>query len=166
MSVCAEFEVRAASSPDDYGQVKELFLEYANSLGFDLCFQDFARELAELPGDYAPEQRGALLLADCAGKAVGCVALHASFGETKEGRTCEMKRLYVNPQWRGNNIGRALVIAVMAEARRLGYTYMRLDTVASKMAKAVELYRRAGFYEIPAYRPNPAPDVLYMEVKL
>lgn len=119
-----------------------------------------------MPGDYVPAARGALLLADCAGKAVGCVALHASFGETKEGHTCEMKRLYVNPQWRGNNIGRALVIAVMEEARRLGYTYMRLDTVPSKMAKAVELYRRAGFYEIPAYRPNPAPDVLYMEVKL
>ncbi len=166
MSVCAEPEVRSAVTAKDCALARELFVEYATGLGFDLCFQNFERELAELPGEYVAACRGALLLAYCNGNAVGCVALHASFGAAIDGPICEIKRLYVNPHWRGQNIGRALLLAAIEEGRRFGYTHMRLDTVPSKMAKAIDIYRRTGFYEIPAYRPNPAPDVMYMEIEL
>ncbi len=149
-----------ASSPEQIEQARELFLEYAQSLGFSLCFQSFDRELAGLPGDYGPPQ-GRLLLATAGHKAVGCVALH----RLEEG-VCEMKRLYLRPEVRGSGAGRALAERVIAEARAVGYRRMRLDTIAGTMDAAITLYRRLGFREIAAYRPNPVPGALYMELTL
>lgn len=159
--------IRDATTPEDLGKVRELFLEYANSLGFSLCFQGFDHELATLPGEYVAHNRGALLAAELpTGEIVGCVALHASFGEAQHSRIAEIKRLYVRPAARGQQLGRKLVVAAMQRARDLGYTHMRLDTVPSKMPEAVELYQHMGFYTIEAYRPNPMADVTYMEAAL
>jgi ribosomal protein S18 acetylase RimI-like enzyme len=141
-------------------EVRRLFVEYGESLGFSLCFQSFDAELAALPGDYAPPS-GRLLLAESDDKPAGCVALHRL-----EDGVCEMKRLYVRPAFRGKKIGLALASAVIAEARGIGYTRMRLDTIAASMKEAVAMYRALGFVEIPPYRPNPIHSALYMELKL
>jgi ribosomal protein S18 acetylase RimI-like enzyme len=152
--------ITGAATPAHVEQARELFLEYARSLGFSLCFQGFDKELAELPGDYAAPE-GRLLLAEYSGQLAGCVALHRLDGET-----CEMKRLYLRPQFRGQGIGRALVERVMDEARRIGYRNMRLDTVEPIMKDAVAMYRRFGFREIAPYRENPIAGALYMELEL
>ncbi len=136
-------------------EVRALFGEYAASLPFALDFQDFDRELAELPGTYAPP-RGALLLA----RGAGCVGLRP-IDET----TCEMKRLYVRSSARGTGLGRRLAEAVVSEARRLGYARMRLDTVPG-MDSAQALYAQLGFQEIPPYRPNPIPGARFLELQL
>src|SRR5271169_918141 len=141
-------------------QARELFLEYAQSLGFSLCFQNFDKELAELPGDYAPPE-GRLLLAEYQGQLAACVALHKL-----EPRICEMKRLYLRPQFRGKGLGRALAERIIAEARHIGYQRMRLDTVEPVMKDAVAMYRKLGFKEIAPYRPNPMAGTLYMELEL
>ncbi|HEY0565122.1 MAG TPA: GNAT family N-acetyltransferase [Terriglobales bacterium] len=154
------------SSEEDVELVRELFLDYANWLGLDLCFQGFERELATLPGDYAASKRGAIFIAEVDGEAVGCAALHPCFGEHDGTHICEVKRFFVRSGARGMGIGRQLLDRVMARARELGYTHMRLDTIPSKMRDAVALYERSGFYEIGAYRPNPAPDVQYFEKEL
>ena len=139
--------------------IKTLFEEYANSLDFDLDFQDFDKELAEFPGDYAPP-KGCLLLAKDEGKIAGCVALR----ELSEG-VCEMKRLYVKPQFRGLGIGKNLAEAVIQEARKIGYTRMRLDTAPSMQA-ARALYMSLGFKEISPYRYNPIEGAEFMELSL
>jgi putative acetyltransferase len=139
--------------------VRTLFNEYAASLGFDLCFQDFDRELRELPGDYAPPD-GCLLLARDGDKAQGCVALRKI-----DMQTCEMKRLFVRPEARGRKLGRKLAGAVIAEARRIGYLRMRLDTIPS-MSEAVALYRTLGFKETAPYRHNPISGAIFMELEL
>ncbi len=146
----------------DIENVRALFLEYGKSLGFSLCFQPFDQELAGLPGDYAPP-RGRLLIAEVEGKPAGCVALHALKDSPD---ICEMKRLYVRPEFRGHQLGRRLVDAVIAGARGIGYKKMRLDTVEPVMGAAVALYRQLGFREIPPYRENPQPGTLYMELDL
>src|SRR5262249_313624 len=133
---------------------------YAESLGFSLCFQNFDSELANLPGDYAPPG-GRLLLAEYNGKAAGCVALHKLDSEA-----CEMKRLYLRPQYRGLGLGRAIAEKVIAEARGIGYRRMRLDTVGPVMKDAVAMYRRLGFEEIAPYCANPIAGAMYMELKL
>lgn len=140
--------------------MRALFLEYADSLGFSLCFQSFDQELAGLPGDYAPPQ-GRLLLARTGGEAAGCVALHAL-----EPGVCEMKRLYVRPRYRARGLGKALLNTVLSEARAIGYHRMRLDTVESVMQDAVRMYRAYGFREIAPYRENPIAGALYMELSL
>jgi len=150
----------SADSPDQIAQVRELFLEYANSLSFNLCFQSFDQELAELPGDYAPPE-GRLLLAYYEGKLAGCVALHKS-----DAAACEMKRLYLRSAFRGKGLGRALVERLIAEARKIGYRCMRLDTVEADMRDAVALYRKMGFKDIAPYRANPMPSARYMELEL
>src|ERR1051326_8577420 len=122
-SVVKGLSLVQADSPDQIAQARELFLEYAQSLGFSLCFQGFDKELAGLPGDYAPP-RGRLTLAITNGKPAGCVALHPLSSEI-----CEMKRLYVRSEFRGKGIGRALTERVIADARRIGYQRLRLDTV-------------------------------------
>jgi putative acetyltransferase len=149
-----------AESPRQIALARELFLEYGKSLGFNLCFQSFDEELAGLPGDYAPPD-GRLLLAEYDGALAGCVALHKL-----ELHVCEMKRLYLRPQFRGKGVGLALAEAIIWEARAIGYRRMRLDTVEPVMQAAVAMYRRLGFTEIAAYRPNPIPGAMYMELEL
>jgi putative acetyltransferase len=154
------FSVLKAQSPPEIAQARELFLEYAQSLGFSLCFQNFDDELAGLPGDYSPPS-GCLLLAKLGDETAGCAAMHKV-----DENICEMKRLYLRPQFRRKGLGRILAEAVIAEARNIGYKFMRLDTVGPVMQDAVELYRRMGFYQIAPYRVNPMPGTLYMELKL
>jgi GNAT superfamily N-acetyltransferase len=152
--------VTQAESPAQIAQARELFLEYAQSLGFSLCFQNFDRELAGLPGDYAPPE-GRLLLVECEGQLAGCVALHKL-----DSGVCEMKRLYLRPPFRGKGLGRALTERIIAEARQIGYRRMRLDTVEPVMKDAVAMYGKLGFKEIAPYRPNPIAGTMYMELKL
>ena len=149
-----------ASSPAQIEQARNLFVEYAKSLGFSLCFQNFDEELAKLPGSYAPPQ-GRLLLAEYEGELAGCVALRPL-----EPGIGEMKRLYLLPKFRGKGLGRAIAEHLIAEARQIGYRSMRLDTVEPVMKDAVAMYRRLGFREIPAYRKNPMAGTLYMELDL
>jgi putative acetyltransferase len=149
-----------AESPAQIAQARELFLEYAQSLGFSLCFQNFDKELAELPGDYAPPE-GRLLLAEYGGQLAACVALHKL-----EPCICEMKRLYLRPQFRGKGLGRALAERIIAEARQIGYQRMRLDTVEPVMKDAVAMYRKLGFTEIAPYCSNPIAGAMYMELEL
>lgn len=140
--------------------MRELFREYADSLGVDLAFQGFEDELAGLPGEYAPP-RGALLLASEADEAAGCVAVRP----LEPPGTCELKRLYVRPAHRATGLGRALGLAAVDAGRRLGYERMRLDTLPS-MEAARRLYRSLGFREIDAYRFNPVEGTQFLELGL
>lgn len=155
---------RALKRPDisiaaaqDLGAVRQLFREYEASLPFDLSFQNFEEELAALPGRYAPPS-GRMLLARHGDAFVGCVALR-QIGDD----TCEMKRLFVQPALRGKSIGRALALAIIEQARRIGYKRMRLDTV---LEPAKRLYRSLGFREIPPYQHVPIEGVIFMELEL
>jgi putative acetyltransferase len=159
------FAFTQAESPTQIAQARELFLEYAQSLGFSLCFQNFDEELAHLPGDYAPPQ-GRLLLADYEGQLAGCVALHKLDPDNPDPGICEMKRLYLRPHFRGKGVGRALADRIIAEARHIGYHRMRLDTVEPVMKDAVAMYRKLGFREINPYCENPIAGALYMELIL
>ncbi len=152
--------VHQAASPAQIAQVRELFLEYAESLGFNLCFQSFDEELARLPGDYAPPD-GRLYLAEFEGELAGCGALRRL-----DPGTCEMKRLYLRPKFRGKGLGRTLAEELIAVARSIGYERMRLDTVEPVMKAAVSMYRDLGFHEIAPYRENPIAGALYMELIL
>jgi ribosomal protein S18 acetylase RimI-like enzyme len=151
--------VAAAASREDLEDAHVLFREYAASLGFSLAFQGFERELAELPGRYAPPS-GRLLLAREDGTLAGCVALR-SLGD----RICEMKRLFVRPAFHGRGIGRALARAIVDEGRSAGYEAMRLDTV-STMQAAIALYESFGFRDIPAYTENPHEGARFLELRL
>lgn len=151
--------IRPARTETDLDAARALFREYAESLDFELCFQGFDEELEALPGDYAPPE-GALLLAEVDSDVAGCVAVRKL-----EDDICEMKRLYVRPAHRRAGVGRALAEAILDKARTLGYTRMRLDTVAS-MHAARALYASLGFEEIDSYYHNPLPDVVYMEREL
>ncbi len=148
-----------AQSEEQIVQVRQLFVEYAESLGFSLCFQSFDAELAELPGKYAPPT-GRLLLAECEDGVAGCVALRKL-----EPEICEMKRLYVRPAYRGKGVGRILAEAICREAKEAGYKCIRLDTVEPMMKDAVGLYRRLGFQEIGPYCSNPVEGAMYMELR-
>jgi ribosomal protein S18 acetylase RimI-like enzyme len=148
-----------AQTADHYQWVRRLFQQYADSLGFDLEFQDFSRELAALPGEYAPP-RGCILLAARAEEYIGCVALRPL-----ENSICEMKRLYVVPGFRGQKIGRALAEGIIDEARKIGYTHMRLDTIGT-MTEAKSLYLSLGFRSIKPYRYNPLDKPTYFELDL
>lgn len=152
--------ITQAQSPPQIAQIRELFLEYAQSLGFSLCFQSFDQELARLPGDYAPPD-GRLLLMEYEGQPAGCVALHKL-----EAGICEMKRLYVRRAFRGKGLGRILAERILNEARAIGYHRLRLDTVEPVMKNAVAMYRLLGFCEIAPYRANPIAGALYMELAL
>jgi len=150
----------------DLEAIGALFAEYARSLGFSLDYQGFDAELADLPGKYGPPG-GALLLARVMGAAAGTVALR----QLDDG-ICEMKRLYVRPQFRGqrtedgHSIGRALAHRIVDTARQLGYRCLRLDTIGATMEPAVKLYRSMGFVDIAPYYQSPVPGTVYMELVL
>lgn len=139
--------------------VRALFLEYQRAIGIDLSFQGFEEELATLPGKYAPPA-GRLVLALAADKPAGCVALRPL-----EPGLCELKRLYVRPPHRAQGLGRRLSIEMIAVARQIGYTRMRLDTLPA-MVEAIALYRSLGFLEVAPYGRNPHPSALYFELRL
>ncbi len=137
----------------------ELVREYAAWLAIDLAYQQFERELATFPGDYAPPH-GALLLARIREATAGCVALRRL-----DPQVCEMKRLWVREEFQRRGVGRALAGAIIERATRLGYRRMRLDTLP-RMAGALALYRELGFRDIPAYYPSPVPGTMYLELTL
>jgi len=113
-----------------------------------------------LPGDYAAPD-GRLLLAEENGELAGCIALRKLGGAS-----CEIKRLFLRPAFRGQGLGRVLVESIIDEARKLGYTYMRLDTIPGPMDKAIALYRSMGFVEIAPYYENPVAGAKFMELDL
>ena len=152
-------ELVPANTRENLSEIKRLFDEYTAALGFDLHFQEYEREYAELPGEYA-EPYGRLYLVLYGKKIAGCVALRKL-----EDSVCEMKRMYVKPVFRGKGIGRAMAHKVIDEARRIGYKRMRLDTIDT-MKPAISLYKSLGFKEIAPYRYNPIKGACYMELVL
>jgi ribosomal protein S18 acetylase RimI-like enzyme len=156
VNVASPIRLREARFPDDGTAVRRLFREYAAGLDIDLAFQGFEEELAGLPGAYAAPG-GAVLVAERGDRPLGCVAFRPL-----DRSTCEMKRLYVHPDARGQGIGERLVAGVCERARDRGYRRMRLDTLSS-MTSALRLYAAAGFRFIPAYIFNPIPDARYLE---
>lgn len=151
--------VEVAAPGPDLAAVRDLFLEYAGSLNFSLCFQDFETELEGLPGAYAPP-RGILLLARDGGEAAGCVGVRP----LDEGH-CEMKRLYVREHHRGSGLGRQLAERAIAFAREAGYAGMMLDTLP-QMERAVRLYRELGFVRCAPYYDNSPIGSTCLELKL
>ena len=154
------FSLTQAETDLDIAQARTLFKQYEASLGISLCFQNFDHEVANLPGDYAPPS-GRLLLARVGDDLAGCVALRRMDADA-----CEMKRLYLRPEFRGTGLGGKMVDAILAEARQIGYSKMRLDTLPGRMDSAIKLYRSIGFQEISPYYNNPAGEALFMELDL
>jgi ribosomal protein S18 acetylase RimI-like enzyme len=151
------------ASTQDMEAVREIFREYAQSLGVDLCFQHFEEELALLPGEYAAP-RGHLLLAIVDGAVAGCCALRPLDG-TDYPNASEMKRLYVRRAFRGFGLGRELAEAILDSARRAGYACVLLDTL-DDMESARALYTDLGFQEIPPYYHNPVAGAHYLKVDI
>lgn len=156
-------ELVPAEGDEAVSAVRELFREYAASLGIDLCFQNFEHELATLPGEYAPPH-GALLLALVDGEPAGCVAMRP-LPEADHANACEMKRLYVRRAFRRFGLGRLLAQQLMDLATQAGHSCMLLDTL-DDMEAARELYASLGFVEIPPYYFNPIPGAHYLKVDL
>lgn len=144
---------------DEIEGIKILFAEYTQMLGVNLGFQDYEKELQQLPGKYALPD-GRLYIAYAENKASGCIALRRI-----DDAICEMKRLYVRPEFRGRKIGQMLVGQIVEDAKKLKYDYMVLDTLA-KLENAVILYKKLGFYEIEPYYQNPLDNVIYMRLEL
>lgn len=168
MSICfayhgldAMLSILQAESAQQIATARELMMEYAAALGFDLCFQNFDEEMRTLPGQYAPPA-GRILLACWGNETAGVVAMRP-MGQIG---VCEMKRLYARPAFRGKSVGRALVNRLIAEARTCGYKSMRLDTIQGKMDHAIALYRELGFKEVPAYYTSPVKETLFLELLL
>ena len=159
----SNIQLLTPTSADDLAATSGVFREYAISLGFDLCFQDFEGEIANLPGDYAPP-RGALLLAHVDGAIAGCCALRP-LDSSDYVNTAEMKRLYVRPAFRGLGLGRQLAEAILDAARMAGYDSVLLDTL-NEMAIARSMYEELGFKEIPPYYHNPLAGAHYLKVDL
>src|SRR4030042_4041 len=145
-----------ALNPSDIEIVRDLFQEYANALGFGLAFQNFDKEIAELPGEYAPPN-GRLYITYWNKNVAGCIALRSIDQDI-----CEMKRMYVRPEHQGKGIGVALAQLIINDARVIGYHKMRLDTISS-MKTARYIYEKLGFKEIEAYRFNPLPRGLFLD---
>jgi len=153
----AAVRIAAVRSAEDLRAAGALMAAYGMSLGIDLSFQDFAAELAALPGKYAPPAGEILLARGADGEALGCVALRPM----SQPGLCEIKRLFVVPGGRGLGIGRALVEAIRREAARIGYAGMRLDTLPF-MSEAIALYRRAGFAPVEAYYETPVAGTIFL----
>lgn len=149
-----------ATTDEHINAARTLFREYEAGLGISLCFQNFDQELKNLPGDYAPPD-GRLLLVVENDELAGCIAMRKLSDSV-----CEMKRLFVRPGYRASGLGRFLAESIIDEARKLGYTHMRLDTIPGKMDKAIALYQSLGFVEIEPYRENPVEGAKFMELKL
>jgi ribosomal protein S18 acetylase RimI-like enzyme len=156
-------ELSTPSRPEEIETVRELFREYAQALGVDLCFQQFDRELADLPGEYAAP-RGTLVLARADGEPAGCCALRP-LDSADYPNAAEMKRLYVRKVFRGTGLGRELAEAALAAAREAGYSCVLLDTL-NDMEAARALYEDLGFKDIPPYYHNPIPGAHYLKVDL
>lgn len=154
-------EVRLATSDDDWVDVRRLIGAYLDSLGFDIGFQGLDPELADPAGLYGPPSGAALLAIGADERAVGFTGVRA-FGDEGDG---ELKRMYVAPEARGVGLGRALGEAAIAEARRLGYRRLLLDSRAS-LVVACALYRDLGFVDVAPYRHNPFPDAVFLAIEL
>jgi N-acetylglutamate synthase-like GNAT family acetyltransferase len=159
MQVEAKIEIVTAANAEQFEQARRLFKEYADGLDVDLCFQHFDEELENVETIYSAPT-GSLLLAFCDERIAGCVALRKL-----EAETCEMKRLYVKPEFQSFGIGKKLVVAIIEKARKLDYERMQLDTLPV-MGRAQRLYAAFGFKKISAYRYNPDPNTVFMELKL
>jgi len=153
-------DIIRAKTAAHINSARELFREYEAWLNLDLCFQNFEKELAQLPGAYASPS-GRLLLAFEDNELAGCVALRRL-----DDNVCEMKRLFLRPQFHGRGLGRELAERIIEEGRAIGYQKMRLDTLSEQMGSAIRLYRALGFQEIAPYYKNPVPGALFMELPL
>ena len=162
MSGDARVRIVPVESEAHLGEVRRLFTEYGASLSIDLSFQNFEREIRELPGDYAPPS-GCILLALCGNEVAGCIAIRAlsALSDT----ICEGKRLYVRPAFRGRDVGKALKIAMLREARRLGYEAFRWDSLGF-MTAANALYRSLGARNIPPYHDKVIDGMMFWEIDL
>ena len=157
----ATFTITPSKSPEDLASAVVLFTEYAKSLNIDLTFQDFSSELSSMPGKYSPPSGALFLARNVADEAIGCVGLRP----LQQAGICEMKRLYVAPAGRGTGVGKALATTVISEARKLGYSAMRLDTLPS-MHSALALYQSLGFRGIEAYYETPLKGTVFLELRL
>ena len=155
--------LRTPSTPAELDAVRDIFREYASTLGVDLCFQGFDAEFAQLPGDYA-EPRGALLIAEVEGAVAGCCALRP-LDTADYPNASEMKRLFVRKAFRGFGLGRELAEAMLDRARQAGYACVLLDTL-DDMESARALYTDLGFEEIPPYYHNPIAGAHYLKVDI
>jgi carbonic anhydrase len=158
------FRIFPADSEAKISQARNLFREYAATLGVGVCLGDYDRELATLPGRYAPPEGRLVLAIEQSGEnteeVIGCAALR----KFEEG-TCELKRLYVRPQFRGQGVARELVQDLIAQAKSIGYRRVVLDTLPS-MREAHRLYEALGFHKIDAYQKDPIPGSLFFELPL
>jgi len=151
--------VAPARSKSDFDDVRALFREYSALVTEALCFQDYDRELAALPGEYAPPG-GELLVARDAQGALGCVGLRCL-----DAQSGEMKRMYVRERSRGSGLGRRLAEAIIEEARKRDYRRLLLDTLP-KLTTAIGLYRSLGFKEVGPYLACPTPGAICFELRL
>lgn len=143
----------------EVAKVKQLFQEYTEFLGIDLQFQNYDEEFKTLPGEY-DLPRGRLYIAEYDGRLAGCIAMHP-YGES----VCEMKRLYVRPEFRGKGIASALIKKIISDAGDLHCKALILDTMPF-LKSSIALYRRLGFYEIEPYRYNPMEGALYFRLDI
>jgi GNAT superfamily N-acetyltransferase len=167
-----KFQIKQATTSTEISQARSLFTEYTAWLDIDLTFQNYASELASLPGLYVPPT-GTLLIATSASSAtslpsnspIGCIALRPLKSRSPI-KTCEIKRLYTVPEARGLGVGKALIERVLEEATRLGYEKVVLDTLEGKMEGAVRLYKKMGFEDIGVYYKTPLQGTLFLGRKL
>lgn len=152
-------EIIIATTPADFATGKQLFLEYAESLGFSICFQNFEQELADIQVQYGAPN-GCLLLVLNGETTVGCAGVRRWNDDI-----AELKRMYLKPETRGKGMGRELLQTALEHARQLGYRNIRLDTLPT-MKAAIAIYRESGFTDIPAYRENPIEGAIYLEKQL
>lgn len=152
-------EIRQALSEEEFSEAKRLLQEYADWLNYDFCYRNIGKEIDEFPGEYGPPG-GKFFLAYVGDKVAASVAVRRW-----EGNVCEMKRLFVRPEFRGKGIGKKLAKLIIDEAGKMGYRSMRLDTLPN-MTEAIELYKSLGFQEVDKYRESPTDDAFYFELKL